>query len=124
VGWPSLPNEIKKELKMAQKERQDGFLKPIIVAVVIAILAGGTSPWWWGQAEQAVAKVLGRKLIPDTMAGVWIGTLFITGNAGYTNVVYILHSDGRIVVKDDPAYKHEPTTYVARASAETISQAK
>jgi hypothetical protein len=107
---------------MAYKETQDGILKPILVAVVIALLVGGTSPWWWGQAEYAVSRVFGRKLIPDTMAGVWTGQLFMTDNAGVTNVVYILHSDGRIVVKDDPTYKHEkPTIYEAKANAETVS---
>ena len=34
---------------MAQNQEKKGVLLQIIAAVAIAILAGGTSPWWWNE---------------------------------------------------------------------------
>lgn len=46
---------------MGANSKGPGIFKQIIVAVVIAILVGGTAPWWWkeffGESQQPVSTI-------------------------------------------------------------------
>jgi hypothetical protein len=41
---------------MAQNEGRSklGWLQPVVVAVLIALLAGTTSPWWWAELKAVI----------------------------------------------------------------------
>lgn len=42
---------------MAEKKGQSnlGWLQPVVSAVLIALLAGTTSPWWWSELRSVIA---------------------------------------------------------------------
>lgn len=47
---------------MGDSEKGSGILSKVLVAVLLALLVGGTAPWWWGGLMQLLRdkKVLGK----------------------------------------------------------------
>jgi len=60
-----------------KESKKSGTISQIIIAVAVALLAGGTSPWWWGE-------LFGPIVEPQEKAKVWKeGILTIPINSSF-----------------------------------------
>lgn len=89
------------------KKETDNTIKQIVVAGIVALVLGGTAPWWWGRLfpeVQTKDPEPSESLIPRTFVGHWAGRLTDDGGGpGSVGTIYYIASDGTVVV-NEPDY--------------------
>jgi hypothetical protein len=60
---------------MAENEKKSGVLSQIIVPVAIALIAGGTAPWWWQKLFPSDRSITADQQLVSrrNITGTWIG---------------------------------------------------
>jgi hypothetical protein len=81
-----------------EKETKSGWLQPVVGAILVALFAGGTAPWWWQAALQGGADK-GNNLQPPTSSTVGVETFNLLGkwNGSPDCIVRFFLDDGKML---------------------------